>query len=162
MESLIPFLLSEVSFFWTIHCVCWTHQHLEADPMTRPQLLKQALNHLASAVNFNSESADAYYHLAVALLQAGSTRDLEGCIRAARHAVELESNGIRYWHLLGLALSADGQHTQAREVLEIGESLQTDEDDEIPNEEVVSKHGDAHLTVDKESALADFNAPTHT
>ena len=110
--------------------------------MTRPQLLKQALNHFASAVNFNSESADAYYHLAVALLQAGSTRDLEGCIRAARHAVELESNEIRYWHLLGLALSADGQHTQAREVLEIGESLQTDEDDDIPNEETFAATSD--------------------
>lgn len=93
------------------------------------------LNHLASAVNFNGESADAYYHLAVALLQAGPTRDLEGCIRAARHAVELQSNEIRYWHLLGLALSADGQHTQAREVLEIGESLQTEDDDDNPAEE---------------------------
>jgi hypothetical protein len=103
--------------------------------LTRPVLMRSALDHLASAVQFNSESSDAFYHLAIALLQAGPTRDLDACIRAARHAVELESGDIRYWHLLGLALSASGQHTQAREVLEIGEALETDEDEETTNEE---------------------------
>lgn len=83
-------------------------------------------------MNLNPDSADAYYHLSLALLQAGPTRDLEGAIRAARHAVELESNEVRYWHLLGLALSADGQLVQAREVLEIGEALETEEEAEEP------------------------------
>ncbi|PVF93840.1 hypothetical protein CPB86DRAFT_835149 [Serendipita vermifera] len=107
----------------------------EADPLTRPVLMRRALDHLASAVQFNSDSSDAFYHLAIALLQAGPTRDLDACIRAARHAVELESGDIRYWHLLGLALSASGQHTQAREVLEIGEALEPDEDDETANDD---------------------------
>jgi hypothetical protein len=97
--------------------------------------MRSAVDHLASAVDFNPGSADGYYHLAVALLQAGSTRDLDASIRAARHAVELESTDIRYWHLLGLALSAGGENTQAQEVLEIGEALETDEETEVQQED---------------------------
>lgn len=93
------------------------------------------MDHLASAVQFDPESADGYYHLAVALLQAGSTRDLDASIRAARHAVELESTEIRHWHLLGLALSASGENSQARKVLEIGEALETDEEIEPQQED---------------------------
>lgn len=97
--------------------------------------MRSAVDHLASAVQFNPESADGYYHLAVALLQAGSTRDLDASIRAAQHAVELESTEIRYWHLLGLALSATGENNQGREVLEIGEALETDEEAEVQQED---------------------------
>lgn len=112
-----------------------TLAYRDADRATRPLLMRSAVDHLASAVQFNSESADAYYHLAVALLQAGSTRDLDASIKAARHAVELESTEIRYWHLLGLALSASGENNQARKVLEIGEALETDEETEAQIED---------------------------
>lgn len=90
--------------------------------------MRAAVDHLASAVAVNPDSADAYYHLAVALLQSGPTRDLSACISAAKHAVELESNEIRYWHLLGLALSATGEFKQALEVLGIGEAVEPDDD----------------------------------
>lgn len=100
----------------------------EADPTKRLIQMRKAVDHLASAVALNPESADAYYHLAVALLQAGPTRDLDACISAAKHAVELESNEIRYWHLLGLALSAAGQFKQVLDVLAIGEAVEPDED----------------------------------
>jgi len=107
----------------------------DADRETRATLMRSTVDHLGSAVNLNPESADAHYHLAVALLQPGSTRDLAASMRAARHAVELESTEIRYWHLLGLALSAIGESEQAREVLEIGEALETDEEPEVQQED---------------------------
>jgi tetratricopeptide (TPR) repeat protein len=95
--------------------------------------MRNAVDHLGSAVALNPESADAYYHLAVALLQAGPTRDLDACISAAKHAVELESNEIRYWHLLGLALSATGEFKQALEIFGIGEAVEPDEDSVDPS-----------------------------
>ncbi|KAG8834242.1 hypothetical protein FRC17_009318 [Serendipita sp. 399] len=111
-----------------------TLAYREVDPTTRPILMRSALDHFASAVALNPESADAYYHLGVALLHAGPTRDLNASVQAARHAVELKPNEIRYWHLLGLSLSASGQYGQARDVLEIGEGLGTEEEDEVSQE----------------------------
>ena len=132
--------------------------------------MRSAVDHLASAVSFNPESADGYYHLAVALLQAGSTRDLDASIRAARHSVELESTEIRYWHLLGLALSASGENTQAQEVLEIGEALETDEETEVQQDDPVTANGSAVATPRSESpnandsllSVSDITVPSPT
>ncbi|CCA68642.1 hypothetical protein PIIN_02507 [Serendipita indica DSM 11827] len=112
-----------------------TLAHRDADPITRPVLMRSALNHLGSAVQLNPASPDAYYHLAIALIQAGPTRDVEASVQAAQHAVELDASDIRYWHLLGLVLSASGQHAQARKVLIIGEELELDGDAEGTVEE---------------------------
>lgn len=143
---------------------------LDADRETRATLMRSAVDHLASAVSFNPESADGYYHLAVALLQAGSTRDLDASIRAARHSVELESTEIRYWHLLGLALSASGENTQAQEVLEIGEALETDEETEVQQDDPVTANGSAVATPRSESpnandsllSVSDITVPSPT
>ncbi len=105
---------------------------IEADPNTRPLRMRSALDHFQSAVQLDTESADIYFHLAIALLRAGPVRDIDGAVGAAKHAVELEPTEVRYWHLLGLALSANGENVQAREVLIIGEGMEQTEDSETP------------------------------
>lgn len=97
---------------------------VEADPNTRPPRMQSALDHFQSAVQLDTESADVYFHLAMALLHVGPARDIDGAVEAAKHAVELEPTEVRYWHLLGLALSANGENMQAREVLIIGEGME--------------------------------------
>jgi hypothetical protein len=105
---------------------------VEADPNTRPSRMRSALDHFQSAVQLDTESADIYFHLAIALLRAGPARDIDGAVGAAKHAVELEPTEVRYWHLLGLALSANGENVQAREVLIIGEGMEQTEDSDTP------------------------------
>ena len=105
---------------------------IEADPNTRPLRMRSALDHFQSAVQLDTESADIYFHLAIGLLRAGPARDVDGAVRAAKHAVELEPTEVRYWHLLGLALSANGENVQAREVLIIGEGMEQIEDSDTP------------------------------
>lgn len=105
---------------------------IEADPNTRPSRMRSALDHFQSAVQLDTESADIYFHLSIALLRAGPDRDIDGAVGAAKHAVELEPTEVRYWHLLGLALSANGENIQAREVLIIGEGMEQTEDSDTP------------------------------
>ncbi|KAG8760065.1 hypothetical protein FRC14_004164 [Serendipita sp. 396] len=136
-----------------------TLAYRETDPTTRPTLMRKALDHFASAVAFNPDSADAYYHLGVSLLQAGPTRDLDASVRAARHAVELKPNEIRYWHLLGLSLSASGQYGQARDVLEIGEGLGTEEEDEATQEEIATTSAGVS-TQDESNPQSPASTPT--
>jgi len=50
-------------------------------------------------------------------------RDLARAIENARIAVELEPDNVRYWHLLGLLLAASEDWRGAREVLEVGATL---------------------------------------
>ena len=50
-------------------------------------------------------------------------RDLARAIENARTAVELEPDNVRYWHLLGLLLAASEDWRGAREVLEVGATL---------------------------------------
>jgi hypothetical protein len=94
--------------------------------------MRSGLDHFQSAAQLDTESADIYFHLAIALLRAGPARDIDGAVGAAKHAVELEPTEVRYWHLLGLALSANGENTQAREVLIIGEGMEQSEDSDTP------------------------------
>lgn len=105
---------------------------IEADPNNRPSRMRSALDHFQSAVQLDTDSADIYFHLAIALLRAGPARDVDGAVGAAKHAVELEPTEVRYWHLLGLALSANGENVQAREVLVIGEGMEHTEDSDTP------------------------------
>ena len=50
-------------------------------------------------------------------------RDLARAIENARTAVELEPDNVRYWHLLGLLLAASEDWRGARDVLEVGATL---------------------------------------
>jgi len=68
-------------------------------------------------------SASAHYHFALAFYRPVPARDLGRAIENARMAVELEPDNIRYWHLLGLLLTASEDWRGAREVLEAGAML---------------------------------------
>lgn len=124
---------------------------VEANPNTRPSRMQSALDHFQSAVQLDTESGDIYFHLAMALLHVGPARDIDGAVEAAKHAVELEPTEVRYWHLLGLALSANGENMQAREVLIIGEGMEQTGDSDTLAEATGTDTPDVNLDVRIES-----------
>ena len=87
--------------------------------LTRPHRLSESLRLCALAVETFS-SAPAYYHLALALSRAGTSRNIPLAIEHARSAVEQDSREIRHWHLLGLLLVATDDWKKAKAVLEYG------------------------------------------
>jgi len=91
----------------------------------------------------------AYYHLALSFtrrrssvplidpsLKPGSPvtyeyeHNLSRAIQSAGNAVEGSPKDVRYWHLLGLLLSATGKWKDAKEILERGAELDNVEEDE--------------------------------
>ncbi|KAI9464782.1 hypothetical protein F5148DRAFT_1276411 [Russula earlei] len=91
----------------------------EQDHLSRASRLANALSLLESSIQ-DQPSASAHFHIALALYKPIPGRDLGRAIENARTAVELESDNIRYWHLLGLLLAASEDWRGAREVLEAG------------------------------------------
>ncbi|KAG9312488.1 hypothetical protein JVU11DRAFT_6875 [Chiua virens] len=107
----------------------------EEQPHTRPIRLRNALAHYTRSVEM-FPTATAHHQLALALALPGPSQNLDDAITAARAAVEDAPNEIRHWHLLGLLLTAQGEWTKAREVLEIGAAINEapSEADEAPND----------------------------
>jgi hypothetical protein len=95
---------------------------VEHDPRTRPARLAHALAQFAASIEA-SPTPSAYYHLAIALARPGPQQDLDKAIASASSAVEGASADIRFWHLLGLLLTADGRWTKARGVFEIAAGI---------------------------------------
>lgn len=93
--------------------------------LTRPSRLSESLRLCALAVE-TFPSASAYYHLALALSRAGSSRNVPLAIEHARSAVEQDSREIRHWHLLGLLLVATDDWKKAKAVLEYGAGVSED------------------------------------
>ncbi|KZV98926.1 TPR-like protein [Exidia glandulosa HHB12029] len=71
----------------------------------------------------------ASYHLAL-VLSLGGSATLNEAIATARAAVEGAPREVRAWHLLGLLLSAQGDVSAARSILELGGALE--EEDPAP------------------------------
>ena len=94
----------------------------EQDHLSRTSRLTTALSLFESSIQ-NRPSASAHFHLALALYKPIPARDLTSAIENARIAVELEPDNVRYWHLLGLLLAASEDWRGAREVLEVGATL---------------------------------------
>ncbi|OCH91549.1 hypothetical protein OBBRIDRAFT_752951 [Obba rivulosa] len=92
---------------------------IEREPLTRTDRLASALSLLLTSLE-TFETPSAHYHLALAYIRPGSSQDLQTAIMHIRAAVEAEPHEIRYWHLLGLLLSAAEDWTAARGVFEIG------------------------------------------
>lgn len=69
------------------------------------------------------------YHLALVLSLDGSVK-LAEAVATARAAVEGAPREVRAWHLLGLLLSAQGDASAARSILELGGALE--EEDPAP------------------------------
>ncbi|CUA76500.1 Cytoplasmic dynein 2 heavy chain 1 [Rhizoctonia solani] len=89
----------------------------ELDPTTRPARQATALEHLTLAAQLDPVSADTSYHLAFVQAEARETSD---AILSARQAVERAPQDVRYWHLLGLLLTATEDWSGARAVIELG------------------------------------------
>ncbi|KAI0300126.1 hypothetical protein B0F90DRAFT_1848180 [Multifurca ochricompacta] len=94
----------------------------EQDHLSRASRLTSALSLLESSIR-GQPSSSAHFHIALALYRPIPARDLGRAIENARMAVELEPDNIRYLHLLGLLLSAAEDWRGAREVLEVGATL---------------------------------------
>ncbi|KAH7914927.1 hypothetical protein BJ138DRAFT_1133034 [Hygrophoropsis aurantiaca] len=94
----------------------------EQSPDTRPTRLAQALAQFIVSAETHP-TATANHYLAHALALPGPSQDIERAILTARAAVEKEPGEIRHWHLLGLILTANGQWSQAKGVLEVGAGL---------------------------------------
>lgn len=92
----------------------------------RKQLQVQAINHLKAATALDPDSVSAYYHLAYAYAQS---RQIDQALQAVRHALELDSNAVRCWHLLALLMTATGDWQAARKAAETGASLWESDDE---------------------------------
>ena len=98
---------------------CLDSPSSEQMSLTRPDRLSESLRLCELAVE-TFPRASAYYHLALALSRAGSSRNIPLAIEYARSAVEQDSHEIKHWHLLGLLLVATDDWKKAKAVLEYG------------------------------------------
>ena len=110
---------------------------VEHDSRMRASRMAHALANFAASVK-SFPTPSGYYHLAIALARPGPQQNLEEAVTNAGLAVEGASQDIRYWHLLGLLLTAQGKWKEAKSVLEIGAAIGDDgEDDNDSNEDAL-------------------------
>jgi hypothetical protein len=83
-------------------------------------------------------------------------RDLPNAIENARIAVELEPDNVRYWHLLGLLLAASEDWRGARDVLEVGATL----DDQSWTAEQTPPLASDASTIGRQTDSSSGSAPT--
>jgi hypothetical protein len=100
---------------------------IEQDPFTRPQRLSESLRLCRKSVD-TFPTASGYYHLALALSYAGTSRDINQAIENARSAVEEDHKEIKHWHLLGVLLVTTDDWKKAQGVLEYGAAIGEDQD----------------------------------
>ncbi|PCH34790.1 hypothetical protein WOLCODRAFT_139578 [Wolfiporia cocos MD-104 SS10] len=93
--------------------------YAEQEPRTRPTRFADSLALLKTAAE-TYPTPSVHYHLALAYARPGLLLDIQEAISHARLAVEAEPGEIRYWHLLGLLLTASGDWRAAQGVLEVG------------------------------------------
>ncbi|KZS95292.1 TPR-like protein [Sistotremastrum niveocremeum HHB9708] len=98
----------------------------EQDPATRPDLLESALAFFERSKSLH-DTASAAFHIALALSRPSTARDLNKAIIHARHAVELDPQEIRHWHLLGLLLAATEDWKGSKGIFEYAISLSEEE-----------------------------------
>ncbi|KZT54059.1 hypothetical protein CALCODRAFT_485892 [Calocera cornea HHB12733] len=89
---------------------------VEMEPVTRPKHQAAAMELLTTSLKTDA-CADTLYHLAH--LQA-ELRDIDSAVLSAKQAVEKDPREVRAWHLLGLLLTAQGDHNGALAVLKLG------------------------------------------
>jgi tetratricopeptide (TPR) repeat protein len=94
----------------------------EQDPFTRSQRLEKSHALFRSSLEAYP-TALGHFYLALSLARAGALQDLQQAIVYAAQAVETDSINVRYWHLLGILLTATEQWKAAAEILEQGAAL---------------------------------------
>lgn len=118
------------------------------EPLKRSSQLEKAHFILQESL-LAQPTPSGYYHLALSCARRGGPAyDLDQAIECAAHAMAGQSKDVRYWHLLGILLTAAEKWTEAIEILERGAELDEEEDDEGTAEEshTLSESKDA-LTV---------------
>ncbi|KAF8630555.1 hypothetical protein AX17_005367 [Amanita inopinata Kibby_2008] len=100
----------------------------EQDPYTRPQRLEKAHSLFLGSVE-QYPTALGHFYLALSFAHTGPLQDLQQAIIYAGLAIESDSREVRYWHLLGLLLTAAEQWKAAAEILDRGAAL---DDTEVP------------------------------
>ncbi|KIJ19657.1 hypothetical protein PAXINDRAFT_174968 [Paxillus involutus ATCC 200175] len=100
----------------------WNTVTAHTDCPTRTTRLSNALTHCIKSVEM-FPTPDSHHQLALALTAPGPSQSLEDAISSARAAVEGASDEIRHWHLLALLLTAQGQWSKAKGVLEVGAAM---------------------------------------
>ncbi|EMD35752.1 hypothetical protein CERSUDRAFT_115699 [Gelatoporia subvermispora B] len=131
----------------------------EREPLTRTDRLSTSLSLLLGSLE-TFETPSAHYHLALAYTRPGSSQNLQTAITHARAAVEAEPHEIRYWHLLGLLLSAIEDWTAARAVLEVGAGVgETDDADDNVATQNGTPSTDADGIQARDYAAQDSTAP---
>ncbi|PFH52497.1 hypothetical protein AMATHDRAFT_139942 [Amanita thiersii Skay4041] len=102
----------------------------EHDPYTRPQRLENAHLFFSRSVE-EYPTALGYFYLASSLARTGPAQDLQEAIVQAGMAVEKDPGEVKYWHLLGILLSAAEQWKAAAEILERGAALDDADSPEV-------------------------------
>ena len=113
---------------------------VEHDARMRASRMAHALAEFAASVK-SCPTPSGYYHLAIALARPGPQQNLEEAVTSASSAVEIASQDIRYWHLLGLLLTAQGKWKEAKGVLEIGAAIGDDGEDDNDSSEETAREG---------------------
>ncbi|KDR72826.1 hypothetical protein GALMADRAFT_252100 [Galerina marginata CBS 339.88] len=132
------------------------------DPLSRPTNFDKAHACLLRSIQAHS-TPSAYYNLALSFARRipgaggisadsrpntdsstiqGHEHSLDRAIECAGHAVEGSPKDVRYWHLLGLLLSATEKWSAAKEILERGAELDDDEDESTDVDEDPALGGD--------------------
>ncbi|KXN92633.1 Putative cargo-transport protein ypp1 [Leucoagaricus sp. SymC.cos] len=106
----------------------------EGDPYTRPQRLQDAHRCFILSIQVQPTSS-GYYHLALSFVRSGPWRDLDKAVESAGLALESDPKEIRYWHLLGLLLTAQEKWKEAAEILERGAELDKEVAGELEGED---------------------------
>ncbi|PPR04627.1 hypothetical protein CVT26_015006 [Gymnopilus dilepis] len=126
------------------------------DPLTRPINFDKAHVCLLRSIQ-TQPSPSAYYHLALSFArrvpgtrrssaqkdskQEGHEHNMTRAIECAGLAVEGSPNDVRYWHLLGLLLTATEKWVAAKEILERGAELDGSDDAEGAEEDIQDADG---------------------
>ncbi|KAF6752725.1 hypothetical protein DFP72DRAFT_1133180 [Ephemerocybe angulata] len=92
------------------------------DRHTRPGLLESAHSYLLDSISIYPTPA-AHFHLALSYARDSPHQDLNQAIQHAGSAVEGCSRDLRYWHLLGLLLTAVEKWHEAETILAHGAEL---------------------------------------
>ncbi|KAF5331811.1 hypothetical protein D9611_008907 [Ephemerocybe angulata] len=92
------------------------------DRHTRPGLLESAHSYLLDSISIYPTPA-AHFHLALSYARDSPHQDLNQGIQHAGSAVEGCSRDLRYWHLLGLLLTAVEKWHEAETILAHGAEL---------------------------------------
>lgn len=120
---------ARLDFYISLYIIIFpTRVILEHEPRTRPEHFESAIAAFKSSLLLDPSCPSTHFHLALTLTRPGPGRDLNTAVAHARSAVVGDPKEIRYWHLLGLLLTATEEWKSAQEVLLEGMRIAEEEE----------------------------------